>query len=99
MNYLANAGQILIEFVFGIVVGLIVLRVLLQLVRANFQQSDLPVPVQGQQSDPDAAAPHHSGLAPPRHCRRRAGLVAAAAQARADLRHADRRAVVRRRSR
>lgn len=36
MNYVANAGQILIEFVFVILVGLIVLRVLLQLVRANF---------------------------------------------------------------
>ncbi|HMM67014.1 MAG TPA: YggT family protein [Dokdonella sp.] len=36
MNYFANAGQILIEFAFGILVGLIVLRVLLQLVRANF---------------------------------------------------------------
>nr|HPG94952.1 YggT family protein [Dokdonella sp.] len=36
MPYLANAAQILIEFVFGIVVGLVVLRVLLQLVRANF---------------------------------------------------------------
>lgn len=37
MPYLANAGQILIEFIFGILVGLVVLRVLLQLVRANFQ--------------------------------------------------------------
>jgi YggT family protein len=36
MLYLANAAQILIEFIFSIVVGLIVLRVLLQLVRANF---------------------------------------------------------------
>jgi YggT family protein len=36
MLYLANAAQILIEFVFALVVGLIVLRVLLQLVRANF---------------------------------------------------------------
>lgn len=36
MNYLANAGQILVDFIFGILVGLIVLRVLLQLVRANF---------------------------------------------------------------
>ena len=36
MNYLANAALILIEFVFGIAVGLVVLRVLLQLVRANF---------------------------------------------------------------
>lgn len=36
MNYFANAGQILIEFVFGILVSLVVLRVLLQLVRANF---------------------------------------------------------------
>jgi YggT family protein len=36
MLYLANAAQILIEFVFALIVGLIVLRVLLQLVRANF---------------------------------------------------------------
>jgi YggT family protein len=36
MNYFANAGQILVEFVFGILVTLVVLRVLLQLVRANF---------------------------------------------------------------
>ena len=36
MPYLANAGQILIEFIFGILVGLVVLRVALQLVRANF---------------------------------------------------------------
>lgn len=36
MNYLANAGQILIDFIFGILVGLVVLRVLLQLARANF---------------------------------------------------------------
>jgi len=36
MNYFANAGIILIEFVFGIAIALIVLRVLLQLVRANF---------------------------------------------------------------
>lgn len=36
MPYLANAAQILIEFTFSILVGLIVLRVLLQLVRANF---------------------------------------------------------------
>ena len=36
MPYLANAAQILIEFIFGILVGLVVLRILLQLVRANF---------------------------------------------------------------
>ncbi len=36
MSYLANAAQILIEFIFSILVGLVVLRVLLQLVRANF---------------------------------------------------------------
>lgn len=36
MSYLANAALILIEFVFGIAVALVVLRVLLQLVRANF---------------------------------------------------------------
>ncbi len=36
MNYFANAGQLLIAFVFGILVTLVVLRVLLQVVRANF---------------------------------------------------------------
>ncbi len=36
MPYIANAAQILIEFIFGILVGLVVLRILLQLVRANF---------------------------------------------------------------
>ncbi|MEO8012403.1 MAG: YggT family protein [Dokdonella sp.] len=36
MNYFANAGAILIEFVFGIAIALVVLRVMLQLVRANF---------------------------------------------------------------
>lgn len=36
MPYVANAAQILIEFIFSILVGLVVLRVLLQLVRANF---------------------------------------------------------------
>ena len=36
MNYFANAGVILVEFVFGILILLVVLRVLLQLVRANF---------------------------------------------------------------
>ena len=36
MNYLANAGQILIAFVFNILVGLVLLRVLLQMVRADF---------------------------------------------------------------
>lgn len=36
MNYFANAGQILVEFVFSILVALVVLRVMLQLVRANF---------------------------------------------------------------
>ena len=36
MGYFANAGQILIQFVFGALILLIVLRVLLQLVRANF---------------------------------------------------------------
>jgi len=36
MSYLANAAMILIEFAFGIAVALVVLRVLLQLVRANF---------------------------------------------------------------
>lgn len=36
MNYLANAGLILISFVFGLLVLLVVLRVLLQLARANF---------------------------------------------------------------
>ena len=36
MGYFANAGQIVIQFVFGALVLLIVLRVLLQWVRANF---------------------------------------------------------------
>ncbi|HNR91397.1 MAG TPA: YggT family protein [Dokdonella sp.] len=36
MSYFANAGIILVGFAFGIAIGLIMLRVLLQLVRANF---------------------------------------------------------------
>ncbi|KAB2898893.1 MAG: YggT family protein [Dokdonella sp.] len=36
MGYFANAAQILIHFAFGVLVFLVVLRVLLQLVRANF---------------------------------------------------------------
>jgi YggT family protein len=36
MSYLANAGAILIEVLFGLLIGLFVLRLLLQLVRANF---------------------------------------------------------------
>jgi YggT family protein len=36
MSYLANAGQILINFAFGALVALLVLRVMLQAVRANF---------------------------------------------------------------
>jgi YggT family protein len=36
MNYVANAGQILINFAFGALIALVVLRILLQLVRANF---------------------------------------------------------------
>ena len=36
MGYFANAGQIIIQFVFGALILLIVLRVLLQWVRANF---------------------------------------------------------------
>lgn len=36
MSYFASAGQILIEFAFGAVIALVVLRVLLQCVRANF---------------------------------------------------------------
>ncbi|WP_395683355.1 YggT family protein [Dokdonella sp.] len=36
MGYLANAGQLLINFAFGLLVSLLVIRVLLQLVRANF---------------------------------------------------------------
>jgi YggT family protein len=36
MAYFANAGAILVEVLFGLVVALFVLRVLLQLVRANF---------------------------------------------------------------
>ena len=36
MSYLANAGVILVEVIFGLAVSLFVVRVLLQLVRANF---------------------------------------------------------------
>lgn len=36
MGYFANAGQIVIQFVFGALISLIVLRVMLQWVRANF---------------------------------------------------------------
>ena len=36
MNYFANAGQLLINFAFGALIALVVLRVLLQWVRANF---------------------------------------------------------------
>lgn len=36
MSYLANAGQILINFAFGVLIALLVLRILLQSVRANF---------------------------------------------------------------
>jgi len=36
VGYFANAGMILIEVIFGLLIGLFVLRVLLQLVRANF---------------------------------------------------------------
>lgn len=36
MGYIANAGQLLINFAFGALIALVVLRVLLQLVRANF---------------------------------------------------------------
>jgi YggT family protein len=36
MGYFANAGQIVIQFVFGALILLIVMRVLLQWVRANF---------------------------------------------------------------
>lgn len=36
MLYLASAGQILIRFVFGVLIAIVVARVLLQLVRANF---------------------------------------------------------------
>lgn len=36
MNYVANAGQLLVEVFFGAAIGLFILRVLLQLVRANF---------------------------------------------------------------
>jgi YggT family protein len=36
MGYLANAGQLLINFAFGVLVSLVVIRVLLQLARANF---------------------------------------------------------------
>ena len=36
MGYFANAGVLLVEVIFGLAVALFVLRVLLQLVRANF---------------------------------------------------------------
>lgn len=36
MHYFANAGQILINFAFGALIFLVVIRVLLQCVRANF---------------------------------------------------------------
>jgi YggT family protein len=36
MGYFANAGQIIIEFIFVAIISLIMLRVLLQWVRANF---------------------------------------------------------------
>lgn len=36
MGYVANAGAILVEVLFGLLIALFVLRVLLQLVRANF---------------------------------------------------------------
>jgi YggT family protein len=36
MGYFANAGQILINFAFGALIALVMSRVLLQLVRANF---------------------------------------------------------------
>lgn len=36
MNYVATAGQLLVEIIFGAAIGLLILRVLLQLVRANF---------------------------------------------------------------
>jgi len=36
MGYLANAGQLLITFAFGVLISLVVVRVLLQLARANF---------------------------------------------------------------
>lgn len=36
MNYVANAGQLLVEVFFGAAIGLLILRVLLQVVRANF---------------------------------------------------------------
>ncbi len=36
MSYFANAGQILIQFLFGALTALVLLRVLLQMVHANF---------------------------------------------------------------
>lgn len=36
MNYFANAGQFLVEIAFGAAIGLLILRVLLQLIHANF---------------------------------------------------------------
>ncbi|MEO7916249.1 MAG: YggT family protein, partial [Dokdonella sp.] len=37
MNYIANAGQLLVEIIIGALIALLVLRVLLQLLRANFR--------------------------------------------------------------
>ena len=36
MSYLANAGTLLLEVLFGILCAIVVLRVMLQLVRADF---------------------------------------------------------------
>lgn len=36
MNYVANAGQMLVQVFFSVLIALVLLRVLLQLVRANF---------------------------------------------------------------
>lgn len=36
MNYVATAGQLLVEVVFSALIGLVLLRVLLQMIRANF---------------------------------------------------------------
>ena len=36
MQYFASAGQIIVNFVFAALIGLVMLRVLLQIVRANF---------------------------------------------------------------
>ena len=53
MGYFANAGQIVIQFVFGALIALIVLRVLLQWVRANFYNPISALSLDGFKFNPD----------------------------------------------